>query len=115
MTRILLIGTLDTKLEEYLYLRKQIYELANPTQKKSLEVILIDCGGKKTKHPFIGKTQSELVAQYGVKGKEPGTMGRGKMIQYMINCTVAFVKYYMQSYAVQYVIFPYSKVHTNNS
>ena len=92
MPHIILIGTLDTKLSEFLYLRSQLQELSHDSS-ISLRITTIDCGRSPTKHDAITISQSDLVKQYG-KGEKIDfqTSPRGEIIKYMIDCTKACVQ-----------------------
>ncbi|KAI0443273.1 hypothetical protein F4803DRAFT_561780 [Xylaria telfairii] len=57
---IIVVGTLDTKLAEYLYLRSQILE-ANP----SINVILVDAGRSETHHEAITVSQPQVYRRSG--------------------------------------------------
>jgi uncharacterized protein (UPF0261 family) len=92
MPHIILIGTLDTKLEEFLYLRSQLQDLSEnaPTR---LKITTIDCGRSSTKHEAITISQSELVKQYGPKEAfDFQSAPRGEIIKYMIRCATACVR-----------------------
>jgi len=96
MPHIILIGTLDTKLSEFLYLRSQLQKLSegSPT---SLRITTIDCGRSPIKHEAITISQPDLVKQYG-KGEKFDFQSspRGEIIKYMIECTKACVQDLLQ-------------------
>ncbi|KAI0966444.1 hypothetical protein F4678DRAFT_449387, partial [Xylaria arbuscula] len=75
---IVAIGTLDTKLSEYLYLRSQILE-ANP----SIKVVLIDAGRSETQHEAITVSQSEVYKRSGASSSLQ-SLPRGDVIKTMI-------------------------------
>lgn len=92
MPHILLIGTLDTKLQEFLYLHQQLQDLATVVA-SPLKITLIDCGRTNTQHEAITISQEDLITRYG--GTEPqdlSEMQRGEIIKYMIKCCTACVK-----------------------
>lgn len=80
--QIVIIGTCDTKLEELLYLRSQILELADA------KVILVDAGRSPVKNEAISISQEELTSKYAPKEgqKDVGSLPRGEVINYMIAC-----------------------------
>lgn len=75
---IAVIGTLDTKLDEFLYLRSQILE-----NDPSINVILIDAGRSAVEHEAITVTQREVVDAGGFRGDEDDFMllPRGDLIK----------------------------------
>ncbi|GAW11766.1 hypothetical protein ANO14919_011170 [Xylariales sp. No.14919] len=75
---IIAVGTLDTKLEEYLYLRSQILEV-NP----SINVILIDAGRSETYHEAITISQPEVFRHSG-DSRSLRSLPRGEVIKTMI-------------------------------
>jgi uncharacterized protein (UPF0261 family) len=104
MPHILLIGTLDTKLEEFLYLRSQLFGLSinAPTP---LEVTLIDCGRLPTQHEAITISWPQLVQKYGPGGDfNFGTSPRGEIIKHMIHCTTNCVKQILQTTPVHGIL-----------
>ncbi|TGJ87879.1 hypothetical protein E0Z10_g846 [Xylaria hypoxylon] len=75
---IIAVGTLDTKLAEYLYLRSQILEV-NP----SINVILIDTGRSETHHEAITISQPEVYRRSG-DSRSLQSLPRGEVIKTMI-------------------------------
>ncbi|KAF2968052.1 hypothetical protein GQX73_g5519 [Xylaria multiplex] len=75
---IIAVGTLDTKLAEYLYLRSQILQ-ANP----SINVILIDAGRSETHHEAITISQPEVYRRSG-DSRSLQSLPRGEVIKTMI-------------------------------
>jgi len=88
---IVIIGTLDTKLAEFLYLRSQILD-ANP----SINIILVDAGRSATTHDAITITQPEVyqhaVGSEGASSKTLGSLPRGEVIKTMIKGATSVVK-----------------------
>ncbi|KAI0837050.1 hypothetical protein F5Y06DRAFT_90861 [Hypoxylon sp. FL0890] len=86
---IAVIGTFDTKLEEFLYLRAQILQ-----HDPSLNVILIDAGRSVTKHEAIIIRQDEVLKASGFKGDENAlrSLPRADLIKTMINGASAIVQ-----------------------
>lgn len=88
MPHIVLLGTLDTKLPEILYLHSRL-----SAQSPDSHITLVDCGRSSVNHPAISISQSELVSRYGSKD-EPESLGqlsRGDAIKFMIRCTTACI------------------------
>ena len=90
MPHIVILGTLDTKLQELLYLRSQILENGNDQMK----VTLVDVGRSPTKHDNITFTQDTLTSQYAPKegSKNVSKLERGEVINYMITCGANWLK-----------------------
>ncbi|KKK21080.1 hypothetical protein ARAM_004318 [Aspergillus rambellii] len=86
MPHIILLGTLDTKLSEILYLHDQLKEtaarLASP-----LQISLIDCGRQAVNNPAITVSHTDLIAKYA-SGSRTQLLGlpRGQVIEFMIDC-----------------------------
>lgn len=76
-TSVVIIGTLDTKLAEHLYLRSQILE-SNP----SINVILIDAGRSETHHEAITVSQHEVQKRSGHSGSLH-SLPRGEVVRTM--------------------------------
>lgn len=92
MPHILLIGTLDTKLQEFLYLRSQLKELSQNTS-PPLTITTIDCGRSPTQHEAITISQLELVKQHGpAEPLDFQSSPRGEIIKYMTKCTTTCVR-----------------------
>lgn len=85
MPTIILLGTLDTKLQEFQYIYDQ---LTTSTQSSDtpIKVILIDCGRKPLSDSRVSVSQDELVSRYG-DGTSPADLQRGEVIKHMISCT----------------------------
>ncbi|KAI0539561.1 hypothetical protein GGR58DRAFT_464030 [Xylaria digitata] len=75
---IIAVGTLDTKLAEYLYLRSQILQV-NP----SINVILVDAGRSETHHEAITVSQPEVYKHSG-DTRSLQSLPRGEVIKAMI-------------------------------
>ncbi|KAJ0426168.1 hypothetical protein BJY00DRAFT_127080 [Aspergillus carlsbadensis] len=92
MPHILLLGTLDTKLEEILYLRDQLQQSATRFS-TPLEITLIDCGRQPTTDDAITITNTDLLAKYAPDTK-PGLPGlsRGDAITFLIDTVTKCVK-----------------------
>ncbi|KAL2838606.1 hypothetical protein BJX68DRAFT_248813 [Aspergillus pseudodeflectus] len=85
MPHILLLGTLDTKLAELLYLRGQLQQSATRFS-TPLEITLIDCGRQPVTDNSINITYNDLLAKYA-SDAEPGLPGlsRGDAINFLID------------------------------
>lgn len=87
MVNIVVIGTLDTKLEELLYLRTRIIDAACG---QPCSVILVDVGRSVTRHEHITVGHDILIQKYrpqesGLK-QDVGSLERGDVIKYMVAC-----------------------------
>ncbi|KAI1122471.1 hypothetical protein F5Y10DRAFT_253985 [Nemania abortiva] len=83
---IVVIGTLDTKLAEHLYLRSQILEADS-----SINVILIDAGRSETHHEAITVSQPEVYKRSGHSGSLQ-SLPRGKVVKVMTEGAKNIVK-----------------------
>ncbi|QDS73827.1 hypothetical protein FKW77_006368 [Venturia effusa] len=85
---IALIGTLDTKLEELLYLRKEIKALPHT------EVILIDVGRHPTAHAAISISHLDLFFRYGTAETPESTsdLPRNEVLDVMSTLATACVR-----------------------
>ncbi|KAK5632770.1 hypothetical protein RRF57_008484 [Xylaria bambusicola] len=77
---IVAVGTLDTKLAEYLYLRSQILE-ADP----STNVILVDAGRSATQHEAITVSQPEVLKASSASDGSLKSLPRGEVVKTMID------------------------------
>lgn len=85
---IILLGTLDTKRSEVLYLREQLTRTAELLA-QPLQITLIDCGCRPVTDNAITIPQTELIKNYATEPnhpKEPWTLPRGEAIQYISSC-----------------------------
>ncbi|KAL4940308.1 hypothetical protein BDV06DRAFT_196898 [Aspergillus oleicola] len=90
MPHILLLGTLDTKCDETLYLHSQLQatasRLSTPTP---LKITLIDVGCRETTHDAITITHNQLITKYSPnseKPTKPWDLPRGEAISYLTSC-----------------------------
>lgn len=85
---IALIGTLDTKLEELLYLRTQIKSLPHT------EVILIDVGRHPTTHAAISISHLDLFFRYGADDtpKSTSDLPRNEVLNVMSTLATACIR-----------------------
>ncbi|KAI1463123.1 uncharacterized protein F4812DRAFT_447728 [Daldinia caldariorum] len=87
-TSIAVVGTFDTKLDEFLYLRSQILE-----DDSSINVILIDAGRSVVQHEAVTIKQDEVAKASGFQGFENDFMSlpRGDLVKTMIKGAVKVV------------------------
>lgn len=85
---IALIGTLDTKLDELLYLRTQIKSLPRT------EVILIDVGRHQTAHAAISISHLDLFSRYGTDNtpKSTSDLPRDEVLDVMSTLATACIR-----------------------
>ncbi|KAI1401741.1 hypothetical protein F4819DRAFT_312720 [Hypoxylon fuscum] len=76
---IAVIGTFDTKLEEYLYLRSQVLE-----NDPSVNVVLVDAGRTATEHRHITIPQADVLKASGY-GAGIDSLSRAQVIDVMIS------------------------------
>ncbi|KAI1647064.1 uncharacterized protein F4817DRAFT_115404 [Daldinia loculata] len=100
-TYIAVIGTLDTKLEQFLYLRSQILK-----NDPSLAVILIDAGRSVIEHDAITIKQHEVLKASGFQGGDGALMllPRGDLIKIMIKGAIETVKQLKDREEIQAII-----------
>jgi len=93
MPHIILLGTLDSKLEEFLHIYDHLVSPSVQT-KTPVKVTLIDCGRSPVKHDKINISQSDLVSRYGPSGHSRPLMDleRGEVIKFKTECTTACLK-----------------------
>lgn len=90
MPHIALLGTLDTKLPEILYLHSRLVALSP----RGTSITLIDCGRSTVDHPAITISQNDLVTRFGTKEEQDNlqSLPRGEIIKYMIRCTTSCIE-----------------------
>ena len=93
MPSIALLGTLDTKLEEIITLRRLILS-SDPTA--STTVTLIDVGRTPVSHPDVTISQATVLkyarSDAPHKGKGISKLPRGEVIKHMISCATALIQ-----------------------
>ncbi|KAG8627200.1 hypothetical protein KVT40_004683 [Elsinoe batatas] len=91
MPHIILLGTLDTRLEEFKFLQSQLLSNLNFPQRPRITVI--DCGRSEVKDDVISIRQADLVTKHGHEsaGSLP-SMSRGEVIKFMTSCATKCVK-----------------------
>jgi len=93
MPHIILLGTLDSKLAEYLYIYDQLTN--SPVQTKTpVKVTLVDCGRSPTKHDKITISQPDLISQYGPQNQSKSLtdLPRGELVKFMTSCATTCIK-----------------------
>ncbi|KAL4797665.1 UPF0261 domain-containing protein [Aspergillus venezuelensis] len=90
MPHILLLGTLDTKRDETLYLHSKLQETASPISTPTpLKITLIDVGCRNTTHDAITVTHKELITKYSPDPDNPiipWNLPRGEAVSYLTTC-----------------------------
>lgn len=93
MPHIILLGTLDTKRSETLYLQDQLHQTALRLS-QPIQITLIDCGCRPTTDDAITITQPELISKYAPDKnpkKEPWELPRGEAIKFLSDCATRAV------------------------
>jgi uncharacterized protein (UPF0261 family) len=83
-TRVVLLGTCDTKLEELLFLRKEI-------EGNNVDVMLMDVGRRHKEYDAITISQHQLLEDHG-DVKDVSKLPRGEVIRTMAACATKAVK-----------------------
>ncbi|CAJ2500118.1 Uu.00g029710.m01.CDS01 [Anthostomella pinea] len=98
---IAVIGTLDTKLPEYLYLRSQILQ-----REPSIDVILIDAGRSQVAHEAITIPQAEVLKASGYQNGDDSlqSLPRGEVIKTMIKGAISVTKELRDNGKIQGII-----------
>ncbi|KAI1392999.1 uncharacterized protein F4822DRAFT_147808 [Hypoxylon trugodes] len=98
---IAIIGTLDTKLEEFLYLRSQILQYD-----ASINVILIDAGRSVVEHEAITVRQDDVLKASGFRGDGNAleSLPRGELIKTMIGGATAVAQQLQRRDEIQAII-----------
>ncbi|KAI1105752.1 hypothetical protein F4804DRAFT_110909 [Jackrogersella minutella] len=88
-TSIAVIGTFDTKLDEFLYLRSRILEYDS-----SLNVIFIDAGRSVTEHEAITIRQHDVLEASGFRGggRALKSLRRSDLVKTMIRGATAIIR-----------------------
>ncbi|OTB02670.1 hypothetical protein M426DRAFT_61737 [Hypoxylon sp. CI-4A] len=86
---VAVIGTLDTKLEEFLYLRSQILQ-----HDPSVNIILIDAGRSEVQNEAITIRQTDVLAASGFQGTEDdfSSLPRADIVKTMITGVTSVVR-----------------------
>ncbi|KAL2832109.1 hypothetical protein BDW59DRAFT_157571 [Aspergillus cavernicola] len=91
MPHIILLGTLDTKRAEVLYLYNQLQNNAARFS-TPLKITLIDCGCHAITDDAITIGHTDLLAKYAPSGHAgPLTLPRGQAIEFLISCVSSCV------------------------
>ncbi|KAF9249532.1 hypothetical protein DTO006G1_6601 [Penicillium roqueforti] len=86
MPRIILLGTLDTKRAEILYIYNQLQHIATRFS-TPLEITLIDCGRQAINDDAITISHTDLISKYASgDSTDLLTQPRGQVIELLISC-----------------------------
>ncbi|KAL5334291.1 hypothetical protein BJX70DRAFT_378700 [Aspergillus crustosus] len=94
MPHLILLGTLDTKLDETLYLHTQLHHLAHRFS-TPLKITLIDCGRESISNENITITHTDLLARYtppDIPIPDLSTTPRGEVIAFLTTCVKTCVQ-----------------------
>ncbi|KAJ5861766.1 uncharacterized protein N7529_009076 [Penicillium soppii] len=91
MPHIILLGTLDTKHEEVLYLYNQLKKTASRFS-HPLQITLIDCGRQPIADDAIAITHTDLMTKYAGDNTEISKLSRGEAIEFLIACVESCVR-----------------------
>jgi len=94
MPHIILLGTLDTKLHEFIYLYSRL-KSSSPRGESPVKVTLIDCSRQNVSNDRITISQSQLLSRYGDQDHSASLMDmpRGEVIKYLSKCATRCVKH----------------------
>ncbi|KAF5124146.1 UPF0261 protein [Metarhizium anisopliae] len=91
MPHIVIIGTLDTKKDEFMYLRERIASISQclplPTH-----ITLIDCGREHVTNSAISISRSQLLEQYSEPGRHVPPRSRAEAIDEVIPCASKYIR-----------------------
>lgn len=91
-----MLGTLDTKYEEIMYLYSQVEKVMSRGPYNSNKITLVDCGRQRSPaDDRIDITHDALVSRWAPKdgcADNPASMSRGEAVKFMTECTRACVK-----------------------
>ncbi|RDW64375.1 Tm-1-like ATP-binding domain-containing protein [Aspergillus mulundensis] len=104
---IILLGTLDTKRDEVLYLRSQLHQNAQRFN-TPLEITLIDVGIRATEDPEINISHTDLLTKYSPDSedtkKDLFALPRGEAIKYITACATNCVSHILKTNQVHGII-----------
>ncbi|CAG8939947.1 unnamed protein product [Penicillium salamii] len=103
MPHIILLGTLDTKHAEILYLHHQLKEIASRLS-QPLQVTLIDCGCQNIIDEAITVTHSDLIKKYAPSSREIRGLPRGEAIELMIGYVTRCVQDLLKTSTVHGIV-----------
>lgn len=95
MPYIIILGTLDTKLDEILYLYSQVSEALESYDEGVKKLMLIDCGRQPSpENDHISIKQQDLVRKWGPPGgaEKLPSLPRGEAIKFMTECATNCVR-----------------------
>lgn len=97
MPHIIILGTLDTKLPEILYLHSQVTKALKECNSSFNKVTLIDCGRiPSPKNDLISVRQEDLVEKWAPQDGRVSnlpSMSRGEAVRFMAECAKNCVKH----------------------
>ncbi|KAL3479225.1 hypothetical protein BJX99DRAFT_255751 [Aspergillus californicus] len=98
MPHIILLGTLDTKLTETLYIHNALHETAKTLHFPSpLKVTLIDCGREDIAHPLITIPHRTLLENYDAPSINLSTLPRAEVITHLTKAATTCVRTLLSS------------------
>ncbi|KAL4778130.1 hypothetical protein BJX76DRAFT_344034 [Aspergillus varians] len=107
MPHILLLGTLDTKHAEVLYLHTQLQQTSTHLSQKT-KITLIDCGCRSTStDPRISITRNDLVTTYSPEDAPPQETldsDRGAAIKHIATCATRCIKHLLSTTKVHAIL-----------
>ncbi|KAL4945602.1 hypothetical protein BDV06DRAFT_184374 [Aspergillus oleicola] len=104
MPHIILLGTLDTKRAEVLYLHKQLQHNA-ACFSTPIQITLIDCGRRAITEDAITISNADLLSKYASgDSTELLTLPRGQAIEFLISCVSRCVTELLQTTEIHGII-----------
>ncbi|RAK79641.1 Tm-1-like ATP-binding domain-containing protein [Aspergillus fijiensis CBS 313.89] len=104
MPHIILLGTLDTKRTEVLFLYRQLQQNAARSS-TPLEITLIDCGRQDTTDEAITFGHADLLSKYAASHSPAiQTLSRGQAIELLIDCVSKCVGELLQTREIHGII-----------
>ncbi|KAL4949490.1 UPF0261 domain-containing protein [Aspergillus filifer] len=108
MPHILLLGTLDTKRDEILYLHSQLQETASRVSTPTpLKITLIDVGCRETTHDAITVSHKELITKHSPNPHSritPWDLPRGEAVSYLTTCASQCISSLLETTEVHAII-----------
>ncbi|KAJ5344181.1 uncharacterized protein N7506_002546 [Penicillium brevicompactum] len=103
MPHIILLGTLDTKLAQVLYLHSQLKKIASRLS-QPLQITLIDCGCQNVTDDAITVGHNDLVEKYAASKAEVIKLSRGEAIELLIGYVTQCVQDILRTSEVHGII-----------
>lgn len=91
MPHIILLGTLDTKHAEVLYLYDQLKKTSSRFS-QPLQITLIDCGRQPITDEAITVSHTDLMTNYAGDNTDISNLPRGEVIEFLIDCVSSCVR-----------------------